>query len=96
MVFRILIFASIISLTNACKKDAATLTTSTDTVINVDAANFLTSTGSVTITTENRTLSNGTTATCYKIVTKITRQTMPWVHGALPISPMMPARVVYG
>jgi YHYH protein len=54
----------------SCKKDDDTTTVSGDTVINVDAAKFLTSTGSVTITTENRTLSNGTTAPCYKIVTK--------------------------
>ncbi|MFZ1748921.1 MAG: YHYH protein [Saprospiraceae bacterium] len=58
----------------SCAKDddTSTTTTSTDTVINVDATKFLTSTGSVTITTENRTLSNGTTAPCYKIVTKST------------------------
>ena len=72
MVYKILVFASIIVSLISCKKDDTTSTGSTDTVINVDAANFLTSTGSVVITTENRTLSNGTTAPCYKIVTKST------------------------
>jgi hypothetical protein len=69
MVYKFLIFASLISFADSCKKDNdSSSSTTTDTVINVDAANFLTSTGSVVITTENRTLSNGTTAPCYKIV----------------------------
>lgn len=67
MTYKILIFASLIISMISCKKDN---TNSTDTVVNVDASNFLTSTGSVTITTEDRTLSNGTTAPCYKIVSK--------------------------
>ncbi|MBK8519297.1 MAG: YHYH protein [Saprospiraceae bacterium] len=74
MTYKILVFASLISVLVSCAKDddSSTTTTSTDTVINVDATKFLTSTGSVTITTENRPLSNGTTAPCYKIVTKST------------------------
>ncbi|EOR95878.1 hypothetical protein ADIARSV_0940 [Arcticibacter svalbardensis MN12-7] len=70
----------------ACKKDDNTSTddtTSTGTVITVDAANFLTSTGSVVITTENKTLSNGTTAPCYKIVTK----SIPADHAMGPWCP---------
>jgi len=43
-----------------------------DTVIKVDASKFLTSLGNVTITTETRSLSNGTSAPCFKIVTKST------------------------
>ena len=70
-------FAALICLWASCSKDDDTPTTPTTptpvgTVINVDATNFLTSSGAVTITTENRTLSNGTTAACYKIVTKST------------------------
>ncbi len=69
MDYKILLFASIISSSfNSCKKDNNSPSTSTDTIINVDATKFLTATGSVTITTENRTLSNGTSAPCYKIV----------------------------
>ena len=72
MAYKNLILASVIGLAMGCSTDSdVTPSTSTSsTVINVDATKFLTSTGSVTITTENRTLSNGTTAACYKIVTK--------------------------
>lgn len=72
MVYKKLILASVIGLSMGCSTDSdVTPSTSTSgTVIDVDATKFLTSTGSVTITTENRTLSNGTTAACYKIVTK--------------------------
>ena len=72
MAYKNLILASVIGLSMGCSTDSdVTPSTSTSsTVINVDATKFLTSTGSVVITTENRTLSNGTTAACYKIVTK--------------------------
>ena len=61
----------IVFLSLGCKEDDdVTPTVDSGTVINVDGTKFLTSTGSVTVTTENRTLSNGTTAACYKIVTK--------------------------
>ena len=56
-----------IGLLIACKKDDVSHPLDTGTVVNVDAANFLTSTGSVVITTENRTLSNGTTALVIKL-----------------------------
>ncbi len=73
MIYKLIAFASLITTLAACEKDTTTTTTtSTDTVVKVEAANFLTSTGSVVITTENRTLSNGTTAACYKIVSKST------------------------
>jgi len=74
-------FAALICFLASCSKDddtptspttPTTPTTAQGTVINVDATKFLTSSGAVTITTENRTLSNGTTAACYKIVTKST------------------------
>ncbi|MFC6225902.1 YHYH protein [Hymenobacter artigasi] len=55
----------------ACKKDEVTTTaTTTGTVIKVDATKFLTGGLSEPISTVSRTLSNGTTADCYKIVTK--------------------------
>ena len=74
MAYKKLIVASVIYLLTGCsaESDVTPSTTSSDTVIPVDATKFLTATGSVTITTENRTLSNGTTAPCYKIVTKST------------------------
>ncbi len=73
MIHKILIFASILSAVNSCKKDNNTSSsTDTGTVVSVDATNFITSSGSVVITTESRSLSNGTTALCYKIVTKST------------------------
>ena len=72
MAYKNLILASVIGLSMGCstESDVTPSTSTSGTVINVDATKFLTSTGSVTITTENRTLSNGTTAACYKIVTK--------------------------
>ena len=72
MAYKNLILASVIGLSMGCstESDVTPSTSTSSTVINVDATKFLTSTGSVTITTENRTLSNGTTAACYKIVTK--------------------------
>ncbi len=67
----------------SCSKDDTTLTTNNGTVINVDATQFLTASGNVTITTETRTLSNGTSAPCYKIVTKST----PTDHNQGPWCP---------
>lgn len=73
MNFKIFTFAVLIGFSVSCSKDDDTTTPTTgDTVINVDASKFLTSSGNVTITTETRTLSNGTSALCYKIVTKST------------------------
>ena len=88
MTKRIVLFASLISVFLSCKNDEVTSigTAATGTVVKVDAANFLTSTGSVTITTENRTLSNGTTAACYKIVTK----SIPADH---PMGPWCPTNI---
>lgn len=61
---------SIIILIMGCKKDDVASSSSNETVINVDAAKFLTAGLSQPITTVTRTLSNGKTAECYKIVTK--------------------------
>ena len=72
MVYKILILAALVGSLSSCTKTDIISSGSSDTVVKVEAANFLTSTGSVVITTENRTLSNGTTAPCYKIVTKST------------------------
>lgn len=77
---------ALICVSVSCSKDDDTTTTPTTdgTVINVDATKFLTSSGSITITTENRTLSNGKTAACYKIVTKST----PSDHAQGPWCPI--------
>lgn len=79
-------FVALLCTSLSCSKDDDTTTTPTTdgTVINVDATKFLTSSGSVTITTENRTLSNGKTAACYKIVTKST----PSDHAQGPWCPI--------
>ena len=60
---------------NSCSDDDSTIditdstdTTDDSTVVNVDATLFLTSNGSVTITTVPCTLSNGTSTDCYQIV----------------------------
>ena len=73
MTFKNFAFAALICFLASCNNNDDITTPTTDgTVVNVDATKFLTSSGNVTITTENRTLSNGTTAACYKIVTKST------------------------
>ncbi|MDI9356698.1 MAG: YHYH protein [Chitinophagaceae bacterium] len=73
MTYKNFVFVALVcALTSCSKNDDTTTPTTNGTVINVDADKFLTSSGAVTITTENRTLSNGTTADCYKIVTKST------------------------
>ncbi len=81
---KIFTFAALICVLASCSKDDDTTTPTTDgTVINVDASKFLTSFGNVTITTETRTLSNGSSALCYKIVTKST----PTDHSQGPWCP---------
>ena len=85
MTYKNFAFAALICFWVSCSKDDDTQTTQTPTtpvgtVINVDATNFLTSSGAVTITTENRTLSNGATAACYKIVTKSTQSDLSLIH----------------
>ena len=63
----------LIVIATACNKDdTTTTTTTTDTVIKVESAKFLTGGLAEPITIVSRTLSNGTTADCYKIVTKNT------------------------
>ena len=70
---------------NGCSTDD-TITTTTDdtddsTVVNVDETLFLTSNGSVTITTVPCTLSNGTSTDCYQIVATSTpadHEMGPW------------------
>ncbi len=68
----------------ACdKEETTTTTTTTDTVIKVKATDFLVAGLAEPITTVSRTLSNGTTADCYKIVTKAT----PTDHNMGPWCP---------
>ena len=58
---------------SSCTKDDDTTTpTTNETVVKVLSSNFLSGGLSEPITTVSRTLSNGTTADCYKIVTKST------------------------
>lgn len=71
MRFNILVFASVVSLFTSCTKDSTTTTTTT-TTISVDKNNFLSGGLAEPITTVSRTLSDGTTADCYKIVSKNT------------------------
>lgn len=86
MIYKKILLVALICVSVSCSKDDDTTTTPTTdgTVINVDATKFLTSSGSITITTENRTLSNGKTAACYKIVTKST----PSDHAQGPWCPI--------
>lgn len=73
MTYKILAFASIICVLGACKKtDDTSSTTTTGTVVKVNKDNFLTAGLSESISIVSKTLSNGTTADCYKIVTKST------------------------
>jgi len=67
-------FAAIIcTLASSCsKKSDSTTATTNETVVKVLSSNFLSGGLSEPITTVSRTLSNGTTADCYKIVTKST------------------------
>ncbi len=66
----------------SCKKDETT-TPSSETVIKVDASKFLTAGLSESISVVSKTLSNGQTADCYKIVTKST----PTDHNMGPWCP---------
>jgi hypothetical protein len=67
-----------------CKDDTTTtVTPTTGTVVKVDAANFLSAGLSEPISTVSRTLSDGTTADCFKIVTKNT----PTDHSMGPWCP---------
>lgn len=56
----------------SCSKDDVTTTTTTTTTIAVDKANFLSAGLSEPITIVSKTLSDGTAADCYKIVSKST------------------------
>jgi len=70
MTFKNFVFIALIGVWASCsKEDDSAIPTAT---VNVDAMKFLTSSGNLTITSETRTLSNGTSAPCYKIVTKST------------------------
>ncbi len=53
MFYQIAMLISMICAFCSCSKDDVASTTSTDVVVNVDATKFLTSTGSVIITTED-------------------------------------------
>lgn len=78
MIYKNFAFASLICLLVSCGKDDGTATDtitnppSNETIVKVLSSNFLSGGLSVPITTETRTLSNGTTAECFKIVTKST------------------------
>ena len=73
MTFRKLTFMALVCLLASCNKDDETAApASNETVVKVLAENFLTSGLSEPITIVSRTLSTGTTAECYKIVTKST------------------------
>ncbi len=76
-------FAVIICLFAACGKDETTTPRSNETVLKVLSNNFLSGGLSEPITTVSRTLSNGKTAECYKIVTKST----PTDHNMGPWCP---------
>ncbi|PWJ56831.1 YHYH protein [Dyadobacter jejuensis] len=83
MTFKTLIVGSLSLLffISCDNSEDTTPTASEDTVVDVDAANFLADGLSEPITIVSRTLSNGTTADCYKIVAKsaATDHTMgPW------------------
>jgi hypothetical protein len=86
MTNKILVFGIGVFLFISCKKNDSTSTTpastdTTGTVINVDASKFLSDGLAEPISIVSRTLSTGTTADCYKIVTKSspTDHTMgPW------------------
>lgn len=67
--FLILLGVYALTMTSCKKNDDDDTSNTTDTVVNVDPSNFLSGGLSTAITIESRTLSNGTTADCYKIVT---------------------------
>ncbi|MCX6262930.1 MAG: YHYH protein [Bacteroidetes bacterium] len=84
MKYKIFVFASAICLFISCKKnDGTTTDIASGTVINVDKTKFLSAGLSEPISIVSRTLSNGTTADCYKIVTKST----PTDHNMGPWCP---------
>ena len=74
MTYKNFAFAALICLMASCSKDEDDTKTppTNETVVKVQSSNFLSAGLSVPITIETRTLSNGTTAECYKIVTKST------------------------
>ncbi len=72
MTYKNFTFAALICLLGSCSKDESTTTTTNETVVKVLSSNFLSGGLSEPITTVSRTLSNGTTGDCYKIVTKST------------------------
>jgi YHYH protein len=73
MAYKNFAFAALICLLVSCGDDDETTTpTSNETVIKVLSSNFLSGGLAEPITIVSRTLSNGTTADCYKIVTKST------------------------
>jgi len=84
MKYKIFLFASAVCLLISCKKnDDTTAAITPGTVINVDKTKFLSAGLSEPISIVSRTLSNGTTADCYKIVSKST----PTDHNMGPWCP---------
>jgi len=82
MTYKNLAFAALIGVLVSCKK-ADNNTTTNETGIKVLSSNFLTGGLAEPITIVSRSLSNGTTADCYKIVTKST----PTDHAQGPWCP---------
>lgn len=84
IIFGIVAIGLSVTLFSSCKKDSTSTDSSSDAVvIDVDQSKFLTGGLSGTITTENRTMSDGTTAACYKIVVK----SIPTDHAMGPWCP---------
>jgi hypothetical protein len=72
MTYKTLALTAAFCLLISCKKSDDATPSSSGTVVNVDATNFLSGGFSEPISIVSRTLSNGTTADCYKIVSKST------------------------
>lgn len=82
MINKISGFIVLMSIISSCQnEDSITTSSSTETTISVDKANFLTGGLTESISIVSKTLSDGTTADCYKIVTKSTptdHEMGPW------------------
>ncbi len=75
MKYKIVVIAAVVCMFYCCNKSSDSTTTTTNsnqTVIKVDKSKFLSAGLSDSITIVSRTLSNGTTADCFKIVSKLT------------------------
>lgn len=82
IVLYVFIFLGFISC-NSCSSDSTTTDNDDSLVVDVDALNFYTEDGSVTITTVPCTLSDGSSTDCYQFVTK----SLPGDHAMGPWCP---------